>query len=102
MGACKGTLENAIIRFLIRGIIFAIAGPFISKILNGLTYALAMYVQIIFQASEASKGISQGLAVFIALVLIGILFYLPELMGRIVFRRVRMLAQRVWERWRKR
>lgn len=102
MELAKEALENAIVRFLIISVIFAIAGPFIPQIFDGLIYALVTYTRIIFQATEASKGISVILVFVIALILTGILLYLPELMGRIIFRRVKLLAQRIWEHWRKR
>lgn len=102
MGLAKEALEKAIIRFLILGIIFAIAGPFIPQIFDGLIYVLVMYTRIVFRATEASKGISLFLAIATALILTSILLYLPELMGRTIFRRVKLLAQRIWERWRRR
>lgn len=101
MELAKEALENAIIRFLIIGVIFAIAGSFIPQIFDGLIHALVTYTRIIFQATEASREISQGLALFVALILTGILLYLPELMGRVIFRRMKRLAQRIWGCWRR-
>ena len=102
MELAKESLENAIVRFLIIGVIFAIAGPFIPKILDGLVYTLVTYAGVLFQATEASQGISQVLAFVVAAILTVILLYLPELTGRVIFSRLKLLAQRIWERWRKR
>ncbi len=102
MELAKEALENATLRFLIIGIIFAVVGPFMPQIFDGLVYALATYARILFHATVAMLKISPVLAFAIALIFLGILFYLPEVMGRIIFRRVKLLAQRIWERWRKR
>lgn len=101
MELAKEALENAIIRFLIIGIIFAIAGPFIPQIFDGLIYAFVAYTRIMFQTTEASKWIS-ALALVVALILTGVLLFLPEFAGRIIFRRVKLLAQRIQKRWGKR
>lgn len=102
MELAKEALEKAVIRFLIIGIIFAIAGPFIPQIFDGLVYAFVTYTRIMFQATEASMEVSRGLAIAVALSVTVVLLFLPELTGRILFRRVKLLAQRIWERGRKR
>lgn len=102
MELAKEALDSAVLRFLIIGILFAVAGPFIPKIFDGLVYALVTYTRLIFHATEASKEISQGLALAIAFSLTVVLLYLPELVGRIIFRRVKLLARRMWEHLRKR
>ena len=102
MELAKEALENTIMRFLIIGIIFAIAGPFVPQIIDGLIYTLVAYTSIILQAMEAFKEISLFLAIIITVILTVILLYLPELASRIIFRRMKLLTQKIWERWRKR
>lgn len=104
MELAKEALENAIARFVIIGIIFVIIGPFIRQILDGSIYALVTYTRVIFQATESSP---QSVLAVIFLFLFGamltvILLYLPELTGRTIFKRVKLLAQRIRKRWRKR
>ena len=102
MKLAREGLEKAVVRFLIVGIIFTLAGPFIPQILDGLIYVFGTYTVIIFQISEASFEISIFLAFVITVVLITILLCLPQLMSRIIFPRMKLLAQRIWKRWRKR
>ena len=99
MELAKEALEKAVIRFLMIGIVFAIAGPFIPQIFDGLIYALVTYTGIVLQAT---KSISIVLAFIVGAIFITILLYLPELMGRTIFQRVKLLAQKIWEHWRKR
>ncbi len=101
MELARKALEKAVIRFLIIGIIYVVVGPFIPQIFDGLIYVFGMYTVIIFE-SEVSLEISIFLAFVITAVLIIILLYFPELMNRIIFRRVKLQAQRIWKRWRKR
>ena len=99
MELAKEALENATARFLIIGIIFAVTGPLIPQIIDSLIYALITYTKVAFLISEE---ISLFLAFLIVAIFSAILLYLPELMGRTIFRRVKLLAQRIWEHWRKR
>lgn len=86
MEIANGALQMATIRFLMVGATFAVVGPFITPIFNGLCYVLALYMEhTIFQAVESAWNVSQFLALFLALILPGILIYLPELAGRIIF-----------------
>lgn len=97
MEIAKGALQMATIRFLMVGATFAVVGPFTTYIFDGLCYVLAFYMQhTIFQAVESTWNISQFLAVFLALILPGILIYLPELAGRIIFTRAKA-AIREWK-----
>jgi len=94
----KEALEKATARCVVIGIIFAVVGPLIPEIFNGVTYALLSYTSIVFQATEPSMKISQILTYAIAIILSGTLLFLPELLGRTVFRKVKLLIHKIWER----
>ncbi len=81
----KEALKFGSIRFILAGATFAIAGPFIPEIFDGLSYILVSYTRIIFQATETAQNVSKALALLIALILPAILLYLPELLGRVIF-----------------
>ncbi len=99
MEIAKEALQNGVARFLIIGVIFVTIGLFIRQIIDGSIYALVTYTGVIFQAIES---LSMDKAFVIAVVLAAILLYVPELMGRTIFRRVKLLTQKIWQRLRKR
>jgi len=90
MEIAKEALKVGGIRFLLAGATFALAGPFIPLIFDGLCYVLVLYTSIIFQAAGTAQNVSKVLAVLIALILPGILLYLPELVGRIIFAKTKV------------
>lgn len=95
MEIAKENLQMATIRFLMVGATFAVAGPFINYIFDGLSYVLALYMRhTIFQTVESAWNISHFLALLLALILPGILIYLPELAGRIIFTKTRAAIQK--------
>lgn len=89
MAIAKEALKMGGIRFLLAGATFALAGPFIPLIFDGLCYVLALYTRIIFQATETAQNVSTVLAVLIAIILPGILLYLPELTGRVILAKIK-------------
>ena len=91
MEIAKEAFEMATIRFLIVGATFALAGPFIPQIFEGLCYGLALYMKYtLFQTTETARNVSLFIAVLIATALPGILFYLPELMGKTLLRKIKV------------
>jgi len=92
MKIAKEALELATARFFMVGIILAVIGPFIQKLFDGLIYAIAMYSIVLFSTTETAYAISPVLACFIAMVLPGILLYLPELVGRTLFHKMKELG----------
>lgn len=90
MEIAKGVLKIGGIRFLLAGATFALTGPFIPLIFDGLCYILVMYTSILFQVAGTAQNVSKALAVLIALILPGILLYLPELVGRIIFAKTKV------------
>ena len=85
MEIAKEALKIGGIRFVLAGATFALAGPFIPLIFDGLCYILVLYASVIFQATGTAQNVSKALAVLIAFILPGILLLLPELVGRIIF-----------------
>lgn len=85
MEIAKEALKIGGIRFLLAGATFALAGPFIPLIFDGLIYVFVSYTSIIFQATGTAQNVSKALALLIALILPGILLYLPEFLGRTIF-----------------
>jgi len=90
MKIAKKTFEMAALRFLIVGAIFAVAGPFVVQIFNGVVYGLTMYMNILFQTTETVMNASHVLAIMIVLILPAILLYLPELVGKTLFHRMKV------------
>lgn len=93
MEIAKEALKIGGIRFLLTGATFALAGPFIPLIFDGLCYVLVLYTRILFQAAGTAQNVSKALAVIIALILPGILLYLPELVGRIIFAKTKVVIR---------
>lgn len=91
-------LEKATLRFAFLGVAFAMFGPFIPQIFNAFVYAFAFYVNIYFQASEASSKVFSFFGAVVIMILPALLFLLPELLGRIIVHRGRLLARRVLDR----
>ncbi|MFQ6086854.1 MAG: hypothetical protein ACE5OV_02425 [Candidatus Bathyarchaeia archaeon] len=99
MEIAREALGIGAIRFILAGVTFAVAGPYIRQIFNSLCYALASYMNIfLFQPVEASWKTSQFLAMLIATILPGILLYLPELMGKTLLRKIEALSRRMRKR----
>ena len=98
MEIAKEAFEMAALRFLIVGATFAAAGPFVPQIFHGLVYVLAIYMNILFQATETAMNASLVLAIIIALLLPGTLLYLPELVGKTLFRKTKELTRRMPKR----
>lgn len=99
MEIAREALGMGVIRFLMAGVIFAVAGPYIPHIFDSLSYALASYMNIfLFQPVEASWKTSQFLAMLIAIILPGILLYLPELFGKTLLRKIKGLTRRMRKR----
>lgn len=95
MEIAKQAFEMATTRFLIVGATFVVVGPFIPQIFDSFCYALALYMRYtLFQAVESVNA----LAVFIAIILPGILLYLPELVAKNLFRKIRKFIRGVLER----
>lgn len=94
MEIAKEALKVGSIRFLLAGATFAIAGPFIPVIFDGISYVLVSYTGILFQATETAQNVSKALALLIALILPGILLYLPELLGRVIYGKTKVAIRK--------
>lgn len=82
MRIAQEALEAATIRFSIVAIALMAAGPFIRQIFDTLIYTITTYSMILFNTTEIAFAISPLFALLIAMILPGILLYLPELIGR--------------------
>ena len=94
MELARSGLERAFMRFVSLGVAFALLGPFIPQIFNGVVYLLMMYTTVFFKASEVLFGVSLILGILIVLVLPGIMFFLPELLSRIIIRKVKPIVKK--------
>lgn len=90
MKIAEEALELAFVRFLIVGSILAIVGPFITQVFDGLIYTLGAYSLVLFSTTEVAFAVSPVLALLIALILPGVLLYLPELIGKILIHKMRV------------
>jgi len=89
MEIAKEALELATVRFLMVGIILIAIGPFIRQLFDGLIYSIAVYSIVLFSATEVVFSVSPAIALFLAMVLPGILLYLPELIGRSIVHKLK-------------
>jgi len=94
----KETLEKAFLRFALLGISFALLGPFIPQVFDGVVHLLVLYTTIYFQASEVSFKILAGFGAFIVMILPGLLLFLPEVVGRVVIRGGKLLINKMFKR----
>jgi len=94
----REALEKAFLRFTSMGVAFALLGPFIPQIFNGVVYVFALYANIFFQISEASIEVLAAFGVVIVMILPAIMLFLPELMGRILIRKAKSLALKMLKR----
>jgi hypothetical protein len=95
MEIVTGALKIGAIRFIVAGAIFAVAGPFIPLIFDGLCYALVLYMSIVFKATEAAQNASRVLALVIAMTLPATLLYLPQLVGRTILFRTKVAIRKM-------
>ncbi len=94
----KEALEKAFLRFVSLGIAFALLGPFIPQIFSGVLYVFVLYASVYFQASETSFKVLAGLGAVVVMVLPALMLFLPEFLGRIMIRKMKSLARKVFKR----
>jgi hypothetical protein len=92
MKIAKEALELATVRFFIVGLVLTVAGPVISQIFDGLVYSIAMYSIVLFSTTEVAFTVSPVLASLLAMILPGVLLYLPELIGKTLLYYMRRLG----------
>ena len=98
MELAREALEKAFLRFVSAGVAFALFGPFIPQIFNGIVYVFTSYATVFFQASEVSFKISTALGILIVLILPGLMLFLPEFLGRIMTRKGKSLIRKLFKR----
>ena len=98
MELAREALEKAFLRFASLGVAFALFGPFIPQIFNGVVYVFALYLAVFFQASEVSFKVLTVLGVLIVLILPGLMLFLPEFLGRIMVHKGKSLIRRLFKR----
>jgi len=94
----REALEKAFLRFVSLGVAFALLGPFIPQIFNGVVYVFVLYASFYFQASEASFKILAGVGAVTVMILPALMLFLPELLGRIIIRKGKLLVRKVFKR----
>ncbi len=94
----RETVEKAFLRFFSLGFAFALLGPFIPQVFNGVVYGFMLCTTVFFKASEASLNVLTVFGILIVLILPGLMIFLPEFLGRIVIRKGRSLVRRVFRR----
>lgn len=97
MELAREALEKSFLRFVSVGVAFALFGPFVPQIFNGVVYFFASYTTVFFQASEASLNFSTIFGTLIVLILPVLMLFLPELLGRIMVRKVKSLIRKLYK-----
>lgn len=98
MDIALDALRMATMRFLMIGIFFAVLGPFIPQIFSSVLNTLLFYTSILFNATGALSEVSQGLALLIAFILPGLMLFVPLVLGKTIFLKAKMLAQKMLKR----
>lgn len=91
----REALEKAFLRFFSLGIVFALIGPFIPQIFDGLLNGFMWYTAVFFQASEMSAKISALFWTLIVLTLPALFLFLPELLGRVIVRKGKSFVRKM-------
>ena len=91
-------LAKAFLRFVSLGVVFALLGPFIPQIFNGVVYAFLFYMSIVFQATETTLKVTQLLGIIVALTLPVFMLLLPELLGRVTIYMGKSLTRKLIKR----
>jgi len=94
----RESLGKAFVRFFSLGVAFAILGPFIPVIFGGAVDAFLMYTTVFFQASEASFEISGLLGIVVIFALPVLMLFLPEILGRILIMKGKLLTLKILKR----
>lgn len=98
MELAREALEKAFLRFVSLGVAFALLGPLIPQIFDGVVYALVSYTSIFFLTTETTLKVFQLLGIIVAFTLPAIMLLLPELFGRVMFRIGKSLARKLFKR----
>lgn len=93
----REALEKAFLRFISLGVAFSVFGPFIPQIFNSVVYVFILYTTVFFQASEASFKVLTILGALIVLILPALMLFLPEFLGRIIIRKGKSFARRLFK-----
>lgn len=91
----EDALEKALFRFASLGVAFSLLGPFIPQIFNGVVYVFIMYTTVFFKASEMSFKVWTVLGAVVVLIIPALLFFLPELLGRIIVSKGKLLVRKI-------
>lgn len=94
----REAVEKAFLRFFSLGVAFALFGPFIPQIFNSVVYVFLLYTTVFFKASEESFAVLTVFGAVIVMILSGLMLFLPELLGRIMIRKGKSLARRLFKR----
>jgi hypothetical protein len=94
----REALEKAFLRFFSLGVAFALTGPFIPQIFNGIVNGFMWYTAVFFQASEVSAKISTIFGILIVLTLPALMLFLPEVLGRVIIRKGKSLVRKMLRR----
>jgi len=94
----REAVEKAFLRFASLGIAFAVFGPFIPQIFNGVVEIFVFYTAVFFQASEVLFKVLSVLGAFIVLLLPVVMLLLPEFLGRILIRKGKSLTRKMFKR----
>lgn len=94
----RESLEKAFLRFISLGVAFALLGPFIFQIFDGVVYVFVLYASFYFQASEVSFKFLAGVGAVVVMILPALMLFLPEFLGRIIVRKGKSLVRKVFKR----
>jgi len=90
----REALRKAFLRYVSLGFAFALLGPLIPQVFNGAIYIFVLYATVFFGASEISFKASLVFGTLIVLILPGLMFFLPEFLGRFLINKGRSLAEK--------
>jgi len=94
----REALEKASLRFVSLGVAFSLIGPFIPQVFNTVVYVFILYTTVFFKASEVSFQVLTLFGALIVIVLPAIMLFLPEFLGRILIRKGKSFARRLFKR----
>ena len=98
MELARESLEKAFLRFVSLGVVFALLGPFIPQVFGSVVYALASYLSLFFGATETMLKVSPLLGIIVVLTLPVFMVFLPELLGRVMFRIGKLVTRKLFKR----
>ena len=94
----REALEKAFLRFVSLGIAFSLIGPFIPQVFNTVVYVFILYSTVFFRASEMSFQVLTLFGALVVIILPALMLFLPEFLARILIRKGKSFARKLFKR----